>query len=192
METNQGPRARRVVIKTRLVVFKQAGPRSAATHLRYIVRDGVGRDGQPGQAYSAETDAADVDAFEERSRGDRHQFRFIVSPEDAVELEDLRDFARHLMGQMERDLGTRLEWVAVDHWDTDNPHTHVVLRGKDQAGENLVIGREYISRGMRIRAGELATSWLGPRTDREIQASLHREVDQDRFTGTGSEASAAH
>ena len=80
-----------------------------------------------------------------------------MAPEDAVELEDLRDFTRHLIGQMERDLGTRLEWVAVDHWDTDNPHTHVVLRGKDQTGENLVIGREYISRGMRIRAGELAT-----------------------------------
>lgn len=182
MDANQGPYARRVVIKTRLVVFKQAGPRSAAMHLRYIVRDGVGRDGQPGQAYGPGNDAPDVDAFEERSRGDRHQFRFIVAPEDAVELEDLRDFTRHLMGQMERDLGTRLEWVAVDHWDTDNPHTHVVLRGKDQAGENLVIGREYISRGMRIRAGELATSWLGPRTEREIQASLAREVDQDRFT----------
>jgi type IV secretory pathway VirD2 relaxase len=182
MEANQGPRARRVVIKTRLVVFKQAGRRSAATHLRYIERDGVGRDGQPGQAYSADSDAADVKAFEERSQGDRHQFRFIVAPEDAVDLDDLRDFTRHLMGQMERDLGTRLEWVAVDHWDTDNPHTHVVLRGKDQARENLVIGREYISHGMRIRAGELATSWLGARTDREIQASLHRDVERDRFT----------
>ena len=154
-----------------------------ATHLRYIVREGVGRDGQPGQAYGAETDAADVEAFEERGRDDRHQFRFIVAPEDGVELEDLRDFTRHLMRRMERDLGTRLEWVAVDHWDTDNPHTHVVLRGKDQAGENLVIGREYISHGMRKRASELATSWLGPRTDLEIQASLRREVDQERWTG---------
>jgi type IV secretory pathway VirD2 relaxase len=151
-------------------------------HLRYIVRDGVGRESQPGQAYGAESDAADVDAFEERSRGDRHQFRFIVAPEDAVELQDLRTFTRHFMEQMERDLGTRLEWVAVDHWDTDNPHTHVVLRGKDQVGENLVIGREYISQGMRIRAGELATSWLGPRTEREIQASLEHDVHQDRYT----------
>ena len=183
MDANRGPRARRVVIKTRLVVFKQAGPRSAATHLRYIVRDGVGRDGEPGQAYSADSDAADVKSFEERSHGDRHQFRFIVAPEDAVELEDLRDFTRHLMGQMERDFGMRLEWVAVDHWDTDNPHTHVVLRGKDQAGENLVIGREYISRGMRVRASELATEWLGPRTEREIQASLQRDVSQERLTG---------
>jgi type IV secretory pathway VirD2 relaxase len=182
MDADQGPRARRVVVKARVVVFKQAGRRSAPMHLRYIVRDGVGPDGQVGQAYNAERDTTDVDAFEERSRGDRHQFRFIVSPEDAVRLEDLRDFTRHFMAQMERDLETKLEWVAVDHWDTDNPHTHVVLRGKDQAGENLVIGREYISRGMRIRAGELATSWLGPRTEREIRASLEHGLHQDRYT----------
>jgi type IV secretory pathway VirD2 relaxase len=182
MDVDSSPRARRVVIKTRLVVFKQAGRRSAPMHLRYIERDGVGRDGQPGRAYSGESDAADVDAFEKHCRGDRHQFRFIVAPEDAVELEDLRAFTRQLMGKMEGDLGTRLEWVAVDHWDTDNPHTHVVLRGKEQGGENLVIGRDYISYGMRNRAGELATSWLGPRTDYEIQASLQREVEQDRFT----------
>jgi type IV secretory pathway VirD2 relaxase len=182
MDTNTGPHARRVVVKTHLVVFKQAGRRSAAMHLRYIVRDGVGRDGERGQAYSAGSDAADVKAFEERSHGDRHQFRFIVAPEDAVELENLRDFTRDFMSRMERDLGTRLEWVAVDHWDTDNPHTHVVLRGKDQAGENLVIGREYISHGMRLRAGELATEWLGPRLEREIQASLRRDVSQERLT----------
>jgi type IV secretory pathway VirD2 relaxase len=151
-------------------------------HVRYIVRAGVGRDGQEGQPYGSELDTADVDAFEERSRGDRHQFRFIVAPEDAVELDDLRTFTRHLMERMERDLGTRLEWIAVDHWDTDNPHTHVVLRGKDQAGENLVIGREYISHGMRTRAGELATNWLGPRTEREIQAGLEHDVQQDRYT----------
>ena len=183
MDANAGPQARRVVVKTRLVNFKHAGLRSVATHLRYIVRDGVGRDGQPGQAYNAESDAVNVDEFEERSRGDRHQFRFIVAPEDAVDLEDLCTFTRHFMSRMERDLETRLEWVAVDHWDTDNPHTHVVLRGKDQAGGNLVIGREYIGRGMRIRAGELATSWLGPRTERDIQNTLQREVSQSRFTG---------
>ena len=77
-----GPRQRRVVIKTRLVVLKQAGPRSVATHLRYIVREGVSREGKAAQAYGAETDVADVKAFEERGRDDRHQFRFIVAPED--------------------------------------------------------------------------------------------------------------
>ncbi|SEJ49536.1 Type IV secretory pathway, VirD2 components (relaxase) [Variovorax sp. OK212] len=128
-------------------------------------------------------DAADLDAFKEGSAVDRHQFRFIVSPEDAEQLDDLRSYTRHLMARMEGDLGTRLEWVAVDHWNTDNPHTHVVLRGKDDIGKDLIIARDYIGEGMRHRASELATEWLGPRTELEIQRAMLREVDQDRWTG---------
>lgn len=174
--------ARRVTIKTRLVNLRQAGKRSTLSHLRYIERDGVSREGDPGQAYGPLTDQTDLNAFEERGRDDRHQFRFIVSPEDAEQLDDLRTYTRHLMSRMEADLGTRLDWVAVDHWNTDNPHTHIVLRGKDDNGKDLVIARDYIAEGMRNRASELATEWLGPRTELEIQQSLQREVQQERFT----------
>lgn len=174
--------ARRVTIKTRLVNLRQAGKRSTASHLRYIERDGVSREGDPGQAYGPLTDQADLNAFEERGREDRHQFRFIVSPEDAEQLDDLRTYTRHLISRMEADLGTRLDWVAVDHWNTDNPHTHIVLRGKDDTGKDLVIARDYIAEGMRNRASDLATEWLGPRTELEIQQSLQREVQQERFT----------
>ncbi|MHB1648671.1 MAG: DUF3363 domain-containing protein, partial [Cuniculiplasma sp.] len=176
------PHARRVTIKTRLVNLKQAGPRSTTTHLRYIEREGVGREGEPGQAYGPTTDSADLEAFEARGRDDRHQFRFIVSPEDAEQLDDLRSYTRHLMRRMEADLGTNLEWVAVNHWNTDNPHTHVVLRGKDDTGKDLIISRDYIAQGMRERASELATEWLGPRTELEIRQSLRREVEQERWT----------
>jgi type IV secretory pathway VirD2 relaxase len=177
-----GANARRVVIKTRLVVLKQAGARSVESHLRYIEREGVDRDGGKGLAYGAMTDQAVLSDFEERGRGDRHQFRFIVSPEDAQSLEDLRGFTRHLMTRMEADLGTRLDWVAVDHWNTDNPHTHIVLRGKDETGHDLIIARDYIAQGMRQRACELATEWLGSRSDREIREGLSREVNQERWT----------
>ncbi|MCI4030077.1 relaxase/mobilization nuclease and DUF3363 domain-containing protein [Dickeya dianthicola] len=177
------PNARRVTIKTRLVNLAKAGPRSTITHLRYIEREGVDRRGGPGHAYGPTTDVADTAAFEERGREDRHQFRFIVSPEDAEQLDDLRTYTRHLMTRMEADLGTRLDWVAVDHWNTNNPHTHVVLRGKDDTGKDLIISRDYIAEGMRHRAAELATEWLGPRTELEIQRAMRREVDQERWTG---------
>ncbi|WP_247392171.1 relaxase/mobilization nuclease domain-containing protein [Ralstonia pseudosolanacearum] len=177
------PNARRVTIKARLVNLPKAGPRSTVAHLRYIEREGVDRQGGPGHAYGPTTDAADTAAFEERGREDRHQFRFIVSPEDTEQLDDLRTYTRHLMARMETDLGTRLDWMAVDHWNTDNPHTHVVLRGKDETGKDLIISRDYIAEGMRHRAAELATEWLGPRTELEIQHAMQREVDQERWTG---------
>ena len=182
-----GPNARRMVVKSRFVVLRRAGPNSVAVHLRYIERDGVTRGGQKGQAYGADTDAADLKAFRERGQNDRHQFRFIVSAEDGLELEDLKGFTRQLMRRMEIDLETRLDWVAVDHWDTDNPHTHIVLNGHTggpaTSREDLVIAPDYMAHGMRQRACEIATEWLGPRTEAEIRQSLLREVDQQRLTG---------
>ncbi|HCF3279232.1 relaxase/mobilization nuclease domain-containing protein [Pseudomonas aeruginosa] len=176
------PMSRRVTIKTLLVNQRQASPQSLAKHLRYIERDGVGRDGEPSQAYGQQTDAADLDAFKERCADDRHHFRFILSPEDGAELEDLRTYTRHLMGRMEADLGTGLDWVAVNHWNTDNPHTHIVVRGRDDTGKDLIIAGDYIAHGFRHRAAELATEWLGPRTELEIQQTLQREVEQERWT----------
>ena len=177
-----GANARRVIIKSRFVVLRRASAKSVSVHLRYIERDGVTRDGQKGQAYGQDTDAADTKAFQERGRGDRHQFRFIVSPEDGQELEDLKGFTRQLMRRMEVDLETRLDWVAVDHWDTDNPHTHIVLNGRTAGKEDLVIAPDYMAHGMRMRASEIATEWLGPRTEAEMRHSLLREVDQQRLT----------
>src|SRR5260370_25429876 len=129
------------------------------------------------------SDAADERAFGERCEDDRHHFRFIMWPEDAAKLEGLRIFTRELMADVERDLGTRLDWVAVDHWNTDNPHVHVLIRGKAEDGQDLVISRAYISRGFRDRAAERVTLELGPRTEQEIRSSLEREVDADRCTG---------
>ncbi|MFM1659772.1 DUF3363 domain-containing protein [Pseudomonas aeruginosa] len=176
------PLSRRVTIKTLLVNQRQASPQSLAKHLRYIERDGAGRDGEPGRAYGPQSDNADLGACRERCADDRHHFRFIVAPEDGAELDDLRTYTRHLMGRMEADLGTRLDWVAVDHWNTDNPHTHIVLRGRDGTGRDLIIAGDYIAHGFRHRAAELATEWLGPRTELEIQQTLQREVEQERWT----------
>lgn len=177
-----GFRARRAIVKTRLVRLGGKGMGTARAHLRYIQRDGVTREGTPGELYSVDRDAADGNAFLDRSRGDRHQFRFIVSAEDGAEYADLKPYVRRLMTQVEADLGTKLDWVAVDHFNTERPHTHIMLRGVDDQGQNLVIAREYISHGLRERAAELVTLDLGPRTDREIEERLRHDVDRERLT----------
>src|SRR5207253_9530012 len=89
---------------------------------------------------------------------------------------------RDMMTQAERDLGTKLDWIGVDHWNTDNPHIHVIVRGKADDGGDLVIGRDYISHGMRARAAHLATLELGPRSDLEIRRDLDAQVGADRWT----------
>jgi type IV secretory pathway VirD2 relaxase len=92
-------------------------------------------------------------------------------------------FTRELMKTAERDLGTKLDWVAVDHWNTDNPHIHVLVRGKLDTGRDLVISRDYISRGLRLRAAERVTLELGPRSGLEIRSALEKDVTAERWTG---------
>ena len=176
--------ARRVVMKARVVRHQGTRFRSAPLpkHMAYLKRDGVTRDGDDARMFDATSDAADEEAFAERTADDRHHFRFIISPEDAAELADLRAFTRELMQDVERDLGTTLDWVAVDHWNTDNPHIHVMIRGRADDGQDLVISRDYISRGFRDRAAERVTVELGPRSEHEIRTALEKEVEAERWT----------
>lgn len=178
-----GSRARRVVVKTRYVKMAGEGAARAAAHMRYLQRDGTTREGARGTLYAADQDVADGKAFHERCSGDRHQFRFIVAAEDGAEYEDLKPMIRRLMAQAEKDLGTKLDWVAVDHFNTGHPHSHILLRGKDMDGGDLIIGREYLTQGLRMRAIDIVNIDLGPRSDMEMQRAQAREMTAERFTG---------
>jgi hypothetical protein len=182
-----GPRqsARRVVVKAHVQKLGGHGAQAAARHLRYIERDGVEKDGSPGVLYGPEGPGA-RETFEQPRLGERHQFRFIISPEDARDL-DLTGYVRDLMKRVECDLGRSIEWAAVNHHDTEHPHAHVIVRGVCREGRPLRIARAYIARGLRWSAQELATERLGPRLENEIQRTREREVTQERFTSLDRE-----
>ncbi|RQW40614.1 relaxase/mobilization nuclease RlxS [Novosphingobium sp. LASN5T] len=175
-------RQRRVIVKARLITLKGKGFSAARAHLRYVERDGTTRDGGRGQLYGAESDKVDRNAWLEQAKDDRHQFRIIVSAEDGADYEDLKPLTRRLTTRMEEDLGTKLDWVAVDHFNTGHPHTHIIVRGKDDRGKDLIIARDYISHGLRERACELVDLDLGPHTDDAIEQRLRAEVGQERLT----------
>jgi len=175
-------RQRRVVIKTRIVKLAGKGLGAARAHLRYVERDGTTRTNGRGQLYGPDTDQVDRRTWLENAGRDRHQFRFIVSPEDGDQYDDLKPLTRRLMSRMEEDLGTRLDWVAVDHYNTAHPHSHIILRGKDDRGGDLIIARDYITRGMRERACELVDLDLGPCSERETADRLRAEIEQERLT----------
>ncbi len=181
-DMHAGLRSRRVVVKARIVRLAGKGAAGAAAHLRYLQRDGVTREGEEGRLYDARGDSLDAREFMARGQGDRHQFRLIVAPEDGAQYEDLKPLVRRLMSRMEEDLGTSLEWAAVDHYNTGHPHSHIVLRGIDERGRDLVVARDYLTHGIRERAAELVAIDLGPRSDREIEAARRAEIRQERLT----------
>lgn len=185
-------RARRVTVKARIV---KLNPQRGATrgrsfvsgkavdaHLRYLERDGVTLDGEKGQVYSADQDMADGQDFLDRGREDRHQFRFIVSAEDGVELADMRQTIRDIMAQMEADLQTWLDWIAVEHYNTGHPHSHILVRGITDDGKILNIAGDYIAHGVRERVTDIVTLELGRQTDLQVTDQLRREVHAERFT----------
>lgn len=176
-----GPGARRCVIKSRFVPMNAYGKRAAALHLSYVERDGVEADGGEGRLYGPAEVSDPRARLDGQVEGEKRQFRFIVSPEDGAEV-DLTAFTRRLMAQVQADLGRVLVWGAVNHWNTDNPHVHVIVRGVDEDGRDVTIDGRYLSEGMRSRAQTILTNELGPRTQHEIQDQLAREVRQERFT----------
>ncbi len=174
-----------MIVKAHVARMSGTGAKAAALHLRYIERDGVEKDGSKGRFYTAEG-PAQLETLDEPRRGERHQFRLIVSPEDAGEL-DLTDYVRRLMAEVERDVGRKLEWAAVNHFDTAHPHAHLVIRGVDREGREVRLDRGYISQGLRWRAQELATEELGPRLAVDIERAHAKEIGQERFTSLDRE-----
>jgi type IV secretory pathway VirD2 relaxase len=160
--------------------MRAGGHGAALKHLAYIEREGVEKDGSKGRMFDGTGDVDRRD-FGAAIPGEQRQFRFIISPEDGNEL-DLREYTAALMSQVEKDLGRELRWAAVCHYNTDNPHVHVVVRGVDARGDDVRIDRDYISSGLRLRAQELATRELGPRTEIDILRQTNREVGQERLT----------
>lgn len=173
---------RRVLIKMHVQPMAQRGAAIQAQHLRYIQRDSAAREGDEGHLFDGTSDDADAQAFEERGHGDRHQFRMIVSPEDAAELADLKAYTRDLVSVMEHDLETQLDWVAADHHDTGQPHVHVIIAGRRDSGQDLVLPKRYIGHGIRRRAQELVNLELGPVLELDGRKRLARMVRQERYT----------
>ncbi|MGB9456594.1 MAG: DUF3363 domain-containing protein [Bryobacteraceae bacterium] len=153
-------------------------------HGRYLARESatLENDAKAG-GFNRENDGIDIVRQLEgwQRAGDERMFKLIVSPEfgDRVELSRL---TRGLIEQMEEDLGTDLEWVAVEHHNTEHPHVHVVVRGVRSDGQSLRLSRDYVKHGIRSIAADLCTRQLGYRTQRDAAEAERREITEERFT----------
>jgi type IV secretory pathway VirD2 relaxase len=153
-----------------------------AAHARYLSRPGAQQEMAKGFGFDADREDIEMLAtVRDWEKSDELMWRFIVSPEDADRL-NLRDHVRELVGQMERDLGTKLDWVAIDHHNTDDAHVHLLVRGVRENGKPLEINRDYLRSGIRIRSQEIATRELGPRLEPEMLRARERAVGREQWT----------
>jgi type IV secretory pathway VirD2 relaxase len=174
----------RCAVRTMYTANKTAGQWRA--HRRYIARESAG-----GSVLSqvAVVAGGDVDQPVEpgkelerwQSEGDPRLWKLIVSPEFGERV-DLDRLTRDLMMRMEKDLGTKLEWVAATHLNTEHPHVHIALRGVREDKSALDLPRDYVRHGIRAIAEDLCTRQLGHRNQLDAVAAERREVQERRFT----------
>lgn len=176
----------RVVVKA--LVSRHSGKGFArgaalAAHIAYLSRLGAGEEQSRPDVFNGSRDAIDAAGASEGWAKDRHHFRFIISPEHGDRIADLRGFTREVMARVADDLGEPgLTWMAVCHYDTDQPHAHVLVRGRRSDGRDLVIPRDYIGCGFRARAQEVAQERLGDLSRQDAERRVWRETEADRFT----------
>lgn len=176
-------RRQRVIVKALVSRHKPGKARgSIARHASYLGRESASADGQPGVFYNGSNEQVNARKEVAEWAEDRHHFRLIVSPEQGADIPDMTAYVRETMRRVQRDLGTSVQWVAVNHHNTDNPHAHVMIRGKREDGSDLVIPRRYISYGIRDRAAEVATELLGERSPEQVRTARAKEVEAERFT----------
>jgi type IV secretory pathway VirD2 relaxase len=177
-----GPSARqqRSVVKVQYVANRSPGGWRA--HGRYLAREGAQREGEKGLGFDAESTQVEIDRRIDgwQRADDPRLWKMILSPERGDAL-DLVEHTRRVIDAMERDLGTRLEWVAVDHRNTAHPHVHVAIRGRDEVGRPLLLDREYVKHGLRARSRELATQALGYRTEADRFQAREQALTVRRF-----------
>lgn len=187
---------RRVVVKARFATHGAGKIAPLNAHVRYLAREQKARERadpgfersvdylQRGETlgrsdlifYDRESERLDAKLITSHWASDLRHFRLIISAEDGEALGDLKPMIREVMAGLEQKLGTKLEWLAIDHWDTDNPHTHVLLRGRTRAGEDLFIPSRIIRHGIREHAQEVVTRVLGPRLEADLRQERWREI----------------
>jgi len=152
-------------------------------HGRYLARESALEKNAKVAGFNREKEGVDIAGQLEswQAARDPQMWKIILSPEFGDQV-DLSRLTRDLITQMEKDLGTRLEWAAAEHYNTEHPHLHVVIRGVRDSGEVLRLSRDYVQQGIRSIAADLCTRQLGYRTELDSAEAERREVTEKRFT----------
>ena len=184
------PAGQRAMVK--VFIGRHSGPRGVANpgkalaqHVSYLAREGAGQDGMDAGFYDLDgsRNAEEVGAQCAGWEQDQHHFRLIISAEHGDKIEDMDAYVRDVMERVSLDLKEpNLEWVAVNHYDTDQPHSHVMMRGKRANGRDLVMPRSYVSHGLRERAQEQAQAILGDSSRSDAERGLFTRSTANRWT----------
>jgi len=152
----------------------------------YLHKEGKGKDGGKPERFTREGEELPLETVP----GEPRHWRIKLSPEHGDRL-NMERYTRDFMTRVEAqrpaisDDGrppAPLLWLAAVHYNTEHPHAHILIRGLDAEGKDVIFPPSFVSHQFREIAQDIATRELGPRTVEEIQFQKEREITAERYT----------
>ena len=108
-------------------------------------------------------------------------FKFILSPEDSRV--PIKTLAREFIKSLQLQTGYSLNWKAVKHKNTDHPHAHILINGKDKRNGKLIKRiSPTIIRNAHLFAEQICTKLIGPVTKEQLEIRKNKTFSARRWT----------
>jgi type IV secretory pathway VirD2 relaxase len=179
------PYRRRVVVRAYYYKMAGGGYAKLHAHINYVERPGAGEEAVTPRLFSDVSDSVLGHSEVMGWQDDRHHWRFILAPADGGNI-NMVSYTREFVSEVEKALGTKLQWMAGIHEKPDamhprNRHAHIIIRGIADDGSDLVMQRDFIKFELQRIAEELATRHLGQMSQRELDTYMARQEERARM-----------
>ena len=172
--------SRKVIVKASYILSSNKNFRTRIRHhLNYAGQNKLDTEKNAPELYGRDDKAINIKSKVNDFESAPYIFNIIISPEDGEKLE-LKEFTRDFISVVEKDLKAKIDWVAGNHYDTNDPHVHVLIKGMDGNGNPLLMKRDYISNGLRSRASQVVNKKLGLKSYEEVVDSLNLKVSSTK------------
>ncbi len=144
-------------------------------NLDYIQKEGKAENGEKLELYGSDTEE-----FYKKNMDDM-SWRIILSPESNKV--DLNTFTKEFVKRLENLTGFKFTWIAANHYDTDNHHTHLLINGKDKNGKTVkFLPPDIVKKCMRDYARDICTNLIGEQTQEQKINRISNQIHKSYFT----------
>lgn len=144
-------------------------------NFEYIQKEGKGLNGQEPELYGSDNKE------EYKNKMVDKNWRYILSP--GTNQINLDVFTKRFVEKLENETGYKLTWVAANHYDTDNYHTHLLINGIDKNGREVnFLPREKVKYLFRIYAQDICTEMIGSKTKNQLETEFIKMIKKNYYT----------
>ena len=170
-------KVRSSITKKQRVIFKVTFGKTLKSHLMYLKRYMPQKDKKEVIDKPVLFGTSQNEYLENISA---NHFKCIISPENPNV--DFALLTESFINNVEHLTGFKLYWQAAIHRNTEHPHVHLAINGKDKNNQNVYFPKGLLTKTMRTILSDLTTDMIGPRSHIEIEAARKNMISAARWT----------